>query len=75
MGSKWPSFCTRYGYTITRQSGSHTRLTSSYTGEEHHVTIPEHNPLRIGTISGILGDVANNLKISKDELMAKLFTD
>lgn len=65
----------RYGYTITRQSGSHIRLTSLYTGEEHYITIPEHNPLRIGTLSRVLGDIANHLKISKDELTAKLFSE
>ena len=37
----------KYGYTITRQTGSHIRLSSNYMGYEHHITIPEHNPLKI----------------------------
>jgi predicted RNA binding protein YcfA (HicA-like mRNA interferase family) len=41
----------RYGYQITRQSGSHMRLSSSYKGTQHHVTIPAHSPLKIGTLS------------------------
>jgi predicted RNA binding protein YcfA (HicA-like mRNA interferase family) len=38
----------RYGYEITRQTGSHLRLTTTQEGE-HHVTIPRHGSLRVGT--------------------------
>jgi len=34
----------RHGYKITRQTGSHIRLTSTIKGTEHHVTIPRHMP-------------------------------
>lgn len=27
-------------------------------GGEHRVTIPRHDPLRVGTLAGILGEVA-----------------
>ena len=47
----------KFGYTVTRQSGSHLRLTTSEAGE-HHITIPRHNPLKLGTFAGILHDVA-----------------
>jgi predicted RNA binding protein YcfA (HicA-like mRNA interferase family) len=63
----------RYGYEVTRQTGSHIRLTSKVYGEEHHVTIPDHSPLRIGTLSAILGDVANYLNVSKDKLITEIF--
>ena len=39
----------RLGYRATRQSGSHMRLTTAE-GGEHHVTIPRHDPLRVGTL-------------------------
>ena len=42
-------------------------------GHDHHVTVPRHNPLRVGTLSGILGDVAEYLKIDRDELVRQLF--
>jgi len=45
------------GYLVTRQTGSHMRLTTTERGE-HHVTVPAHDPLRVGTVAGILGDVA-----------------
>lgn len=60
------------GYTITRQTGSHMRLTTTQ-GGEHHVTIPDHDPLRIGTLAGILGDVAEHFEMTRDELIEKLF--
>jgi len=62
----------RLGYQVTRQTGSHIRL-SCNTPSQHHITIPNHNPLRLGTLNSILGDVAAHLKISRDELAQKLF--
>jgi predicted RNA binding protein YcfA (HicA-like mRNA interferase family) len=40
----------KLGYQISRQKGSHIRLTTLEKGE-HHITIPNHNPLRLGTLS------------------------
>ncbi|MBI3916967.1 MAG: type II toxin-antitoxin system HicA family toxin [Betaproteobacteria bacterium] len=63
---------TRVGYQVTRQSGSHVRLTTD-TPSQHHVTIPAHDSLKVGTLAGILSDVAGHLKLSRDELLQKLF--
>ena len=60
------------GYRLTRQTGSHLRLTTTEEGE-HHVTIPRHAALRVGTLAGILADVASHFGMSRDELIAKLF--
>jgi predicted RNA binding protein YcfA (HicA-like mRNA interferase family) len=60
------------GYEVTRQSGSHMRLTTSREGE-HHVTIPRADPLRVGTLSGILGEVARHFNMPIDELAGRLF--
>ena len=46
-----------FGYGVSHQTGSHLRLTTQR-GGEHHVTIPRHGALRVGTLAGILGDVA-----------------
>jgi hypothetical protein len=40
---------------------------------QHHVTVPNHNPLKVGTLSGILGDVAAHLEISREEIARRLF--
>jgi predicted RNA binding protein YcfA (HicA-like mRNA interferase family) len=42
----------KYGYKITRQTGSHLRLSTTLKGE-HHLTIPKHKPLKVGTMSVI----------------------
>ncbi len=61
------------GYRVTRQTGSHMRLTTAEP-TEHHLTIPRHNPLRVGTLGAILNDLAGHLRISRDELVERLFT-
>ncbi|WP_141610019.1 type II toxin-antitoxin system HicA family toxin [Litorilinea aerophila] len=63
----------KFGYHITRQRGSHIRLSRVTHEGTHHLTIPRHNPLRVGTLNGILNDVASHLGMSKDELLAQLF--
>jgi predicted RNA binding protein YcfA (HicA-like mRNA interferase family) len=42
----------KFGYEITRQSGSHMRVTSRHKGVEHHVTIPAHSELKVGNVRG-----------------------
>jgi predicted RNA binding protein YcfA (HicA-like mRNA interferase family) len=64
----------RLGYQATRQTGSHLRLTTMKNGE-HHVTIPRHNPLRIGTLAEILSDVASHFSASRATLSRQLFED
>jgi len=71
-GTELASLLRSYGYEITRQTGSHLRLTSSLKGGEHHITIPLHHQLRVGTLSAILGDVAIYLDISREELIEGL---
>jgi predicted RNA binding protein YcfA (HicA-like mRNA interferase family) len=61
----------KLGYVVTRQAGSHVRLTTQQCGE-HHVTIPQHDPLRIGTLASILAAVAAHHAISRDELLHRL---
>ncbi|HZW30486.1 MAG TPA: type II toxin-antitoxin system HicA family toxin [Isosphaeraceae bacterium] len=61
------------GYQITRQTGAHLRLTTEQSGE-HHVTIPRHASLRVGTLSAILRDVAAHHGLSRDELIDLLFS-
>jgi predicted RNA binding protein YcfA (HicA-like mRNA interferase family) len=62
----------KLGYTVTRQVGSHIRLTTQQKGQ-HHITVPNHNPIRIGTLSSILGEIAEHFKTSKEEIINQLF--
>ena len=71
-GARLAKALTRVGYSITRQTGSHLRLTTA-SPSEHRVTIPAHDPLKVGTLAAILADVAAHQEISRDELLDRLF--
>jgi len=60
-----------FGYEPTRQTGSHIRLTTRENGEPH-VTIPNHESLRIGTLASALDSVAQHFSISREELILRL---
>ena len=60
----------RIGYRIVRQSGSHIRLQCS--APQHSLTIPNHRPLRIGTLAAILADVATQQRIDREALARQL---
>ena len=59
------------GYEVTRQSGSHIRVTTQRDGENHEV-IPSHNPIKIGTLSSILKHIASHHSLSVEELLKLL---
>ncbi|MFZ1007600.1 MAG: type II toxin-antitoxin system HicA family toxin [Candidatus Sulfotelmatobacter sp.] len=63
----------RYGYERTRQVGSHIRLESSLRGDIHRLTVPDHKTMRVGTLSAILSDVADYLRIERSQLEQELF--
>ena len=57
----------KYGYEVTRQKGSHIRLTKSSEKGTHSITIPNHDPIKLGTLSTIVSDVADHLVIDKED--------
>ena len=63
----------RFEYLVDRQTGSHIRLTTQLNGE-HHVTVPAHDPLKVGTLSAILRDIADHFDLNRDELLKQLFS-
>jgi len=51
------------GYSVSRQKGSHVRL--RHEGPPaHSITVPLHNPLKTGTVHGILVEVAQMRSIT-----------
>ena len=66
----------KLGYKATRQTGSHVRLTCDASNQsavkQHHLTVPLHDPLRIGTLAAILAAVADAHGLSRDELQATI---
>lgn len=59
-------------YYIERQTGSHMRLTTTRNGE-HHVTVPNHHPIKVGTLNAILKDIAAHFDTSREDLLKMLF--
>ena len=61
-----------FGYTVTRQTGSHIRLSTGQNGQ-HHITIPNHSPIKIGTLAAIIADVAIHFNKTKEEIQSEIF--
>ena len=59
------------GYEVTRQKGSHIRVTSQRGGENHEV-IPAHQPIKTGTLAGILKRIAAHHRLTVEELLEML---
>jgi predicted RNA binding protein YcfA (HicA-like mRNA interferase family) len=59
------------GYEISHQTGSHIRLTTQSNGE-HHITVPAHNPLKIGTLNAILRNISEHFGLSRDEILKQI---
>lgn len=71
-GTQMVRALTKLGYSATRQTGSHVRLTCE-SPVQHHVTVPKHDPLRIGTLAAVLTAVADAHGLTRDELLQRLF--
>ena len=71
-GNELIKYLKPYGYVISRQTGSHIRLSTNQKGE-HNITIPNHSPLKVGTLSAIIADIALHFGLSKQELLQELF--
>ena len=73
-GQKLAQLLFQYGYNIDWQKGSHIRLTTKHNNLEHHITIPNHDFIKIGTLNNILSDVASFMNMDKKDLIDKLFS-
>ena len=62
----------KLGYEQTRQTGSHIRLTRHTESGDQHLTIPEHNPLKIGTLNSILNRLSTQSNVEKEKLIELL---
>mgnify|MGYP001453251437 CR=1 FL=1 len=61
----------RVGYEVSRQRGDHVYMTTQRNGE-HHVSVPLHNPVKVGTLRGILRTVSIHLELELDELLVNM---
>ncbi len=60
------------GYRPERQTGSHIRLQCD--DPAHAITIPNHRPLRVGTLAAIIADVALQHRMERNALVKMLLT-
>ena len=61
----------RVGYQVHHQTGSHIIVRTEENGENTQ-SIPNHKPLKVGTLNGILSDVAEHLGMNKQALVDRL---
>jgi len=62
------SLLQKFGYSISRQKGSHIRLTTTINGVHHN-----HDPIKLGTLPSILSDVAAHFNQSREEIAKQIF--
>lgn len=60
-----------YGYVRLNQEGSHVILETK-TPRSHRIAIPNHSPLRIGTLNAILRAVATAQGVSREDILRHL---
>jgi len=61
----------KLGYVENRQRGSHIRITTQRNGQ-HHEVIPDHHPIKCGTLNSILKSVARHHQMTTQELLRLL---
>jgi len=65
------ALCKHYGYRRRHQEGSHIILETN-TPSHHRISIPNQNPLRVGTLNAILRAVARVQGVEKEGILKRL---
>ncbi len=60
-----------FGYRRINQEGSQVILETS-DPRQHRISVPDHSPLRIGTLNAILRAVATTKGVEKDDILRHL---
>ena len=71
-GQEFIKSAKKFGYEFVRQNGSHVKLTTQQKGE-HHLAVPNHNPLKIGMFNALVFEISKHFEISKQEVIQILF--
>jgi predicted RNA binding protein YcfA (HicA-like mRNA interferase family) len=70
-GARLAAALEELGYRFVRQRGSHIHLVTERFGE-HHVVVPDHRPVKPGTLNQLLKQVAEHHGMTRDELIDRL---
>lgn len=65
------ALCRRWGYVKVNQVGSHIIL-QTQDPTPHRVAVPAHNPLRVGTLNGILRSIADHKGVDRQMILDSL---
>ena len=65
--------CARWAYQQVNQVGSHIILQTE-TPQHHRLSVPDHKPLRIGTLNAILRQVAAAKDVPREDILASLLS-
>lgn len=65
------ALCRDWGYRQVNQVGSHIILQTD-TPRSHRISIPDHSPLRIGTLNAILRAVAEAKGVGREDVIRSL---
>jgi predicted RNA binding protein YcfA (HicA-like mRNA interferase family) len=63
--------CSRWGYRQVNQEGRHIILQTD-TPRSHRLSVPDHKPLRTGTLNAILRAVAAAKGVAREDILARL---
>ena len=61
----------QWAYRQVNQVGSHIILETE-TPQHHRLSVPDHKPLRIGTLNAILRQVAAAKGVAREDILATL---
>ncbi len=63
--------CKHFAYRRVNQEGSHVILVTDEP-RPHRIAIPDHSPLRVGTLNAIIRAVAAAKGVSKEDILARM---
>jgi predicted RNA binding protein YcfA (HicA-like mRNA interferase family) len=62
------ALCRNWGYRVVNQVGSHVILQTD-TPFPHRLSVPDHNPVRTGTLNAIVRDVARHKGVDRQKIL------
>jgi predicted RNA binding protein YcfA (HicA-like mRNA interferase family) len=65
------ALCRDWSYRQVHQVGSHIILQTDAPGH-HRLSVPDHTPLRLGTLNGILRAVAQAKQVDREAILKSL---
>ena len=65
------ALCRDWGYRVVNQAGSHIILQTE-TPSHQRIPVPDHSPIRVGTLNNILRLVADHKRVDREDLLRSL---